>query len=95
MTLNRTDVEKVAHLARLAISEEDTPQYVHDLSNILNLVNQMNAADTANVVPMAHPLDAVQRMRSDEVTEVDQRNHFQRGAPLVEAGLYLVPKVLE
>ena len=55
----------------------------------------MNAVDTSGVTPMAHPLDAVQRLREDAVTESDQREHFQQVAPAVEAGLYLVPKVIE
>ena len=61
----------------------------------MQFVEQMNTVDTSGVVPMAHPLDAHQRLRPDEVTETDQRELFQAGAPLVEAGLYLVPKVIE
>lgn len=95
MSLERADVEKIAHLARLAIREEDIPEYVSNLSNILDLVEQMNAVDTADVGPMAHPMDAVQRLREDVVTETDQRELFQTIAPQVEAGLYLVPKVIE
>jgi len=95
MALDRKDVENIAHLARLAITEADIPHYAHNLSDILTLVEQMNAVDTAGVAPMAHPLDAVQRLREDEVTESDQREHFQQHAPSVEAGLYLVPKVIE
>lgn len=95
MTLERQDVEKIAHLARLAIREEDIPDYARDLSNILELVEQMNTADTGDVSPMAHPLDAVQRLREDEVTETDRRERFQELAPEVEAGVYLVPKVIE
>lgn len=95
MSLDKGKVEKVAHLARLAINEEDIPQYVRDLSDILDLVSQMNAAGTTGVTPMAHPLDDVQRMRPDEITEVNQRRHLQRTAPLSEGGLYLVPKVIE
>lgn len=95
MALDRTDVEKIAHLARLATEENELPGYVDDLSNILKLVEQMDAADTSNVQPMAHPLDMVQRLRDDEVTEQNQRDHFQEIAPQVESGLYLVPKVIE
>lgn len=95
MALERKDVENIAHLARLAISEADIPEYAHNLSNILALVEQMSAVDTTGVDPMAHPLDAVQRLREDAVTETDQRDHFQAIAPAVEAGLYLVPKVIE
>lgn len=95
MSLTRKDVEKIAHLARLAVSEDDIPKYATNLSNILGLVAQMNAIDTAKIEPMAHPFDASQRLRPDVVTEPNERVHFQQIAPQVEAGLYLVPKVIE
>jgi len=95
MSLTKQDVENIAHLARLAIDDADIPNYANNLSNILELVEQMSAIDTTDVEPMAHPLDAVQRLRNDEVTEQNQREHFQQVAPLTEAGLYLVPKVIE
>jgi len=95
MSLSRDDVEKIAHLARLAISEEDIPDYASDLSNILGLVDQMDAVDTDAVTPMAHPLDMAQRLRPDAVTETDQRDQFQKNSPSVEDGLFLVPQVLE
>lgn len=95
MSLSRDDVKKIAHLARLAISEEDIADYASDLSNILGLVDQMEAVDTAAVSPMAHPLDMAQRLRPDVVTEVDQRDHFQQNAPSVKNGLFLVPRVIE
>jgi aspartyl-tRNA(Asn)/glutamyl-tRNA(Gln) amidotransferase subunit C len=96
VSLTRHDVENIAHLARLAISEAQLPVYVDSLSKILSLVEQLDAADTATVEPMAHPLaDQVQRMRPDEVLDVEQREKYQRNAPRVEAGLYLVPKVIE
>lgn len=95
MSLDKSDVEKIAHLARLAINEADIPGYADNLSNILEMVEQMNAVDTAEVTPMAHPLDAVQPLREDRVTETDQRERFQAQAPSVEDGLYLVPRVVE
>lgn len=95
MSLNKSDVEKIAHLARLSIQEDDIPDYARDLNNILNLVEQMSAVDTQNITPMAHPLDAHQRLRPDSVTEVDQREAFQAIAPKTEAGVYLVPQVIE
>ncbi len=95
MSVDQSDITKVALLARLKIDEADVPQYVDNLSNILGLVEQMSEVDTDNVAPMAHPLDAAQRLRADEVTEVDQRERFQALAPQVESGLYLVPKVIE
>ena len=95
MSLDKNDVEKIAHLARLAIAEDDIPGYAGSLSSILELVEQMDAVDTENVTPMAHPQDAFQRLREDIVTEVNQREHFQEIAPDVERGLYLVPQVIE
>ncbi|WP_299180883.1 Asp-tRNA(Asn)/Glu-tRNA(Gln) amidotransferase subunit GatC [uncultured Neptuniibacter sp.] len=95
MSLDRSDVDKIAHLARLQIEEQDAPEYAQNLSNILELVDQMQAVDTTDVAPMAHPLDAVQRLRSDNVTEENQREQLQSVAPAVENGLFLVPKVIE
>lgn len=96
MSLTREDVEKIAHLARIALKEDAIPLYVHTLSDILTFITQMNSMDTTNVVPLAHPFDTTTvRLRSDVVTEINQRDHFQTVAPQVEAGLYLVPKVIE
>ncbi len=95
MSVDQSDISKVALLARLKIDEADVPQYVDNLSNILSLVEQMSEVNTDDVVAMAHPLDAAQRLRADEVTETDQRGSFQALAPQVESGLYLVPKVIE
>ena len=95
MSLGSAEVAKIAHLARLAISEADIPSYARNLSSILELVAQMNAVDTTGVEPLAHPLEMAQRLRPDAVSESDQRERFQAIAPRVEAGLYLVPKVIE
>lgn len=96
MSLSRTDVEAIAHLARLAITENEAPVYADSLSKILNFVEQLNAADVSAVAPMAHPLAGqVQRLRADVVTAIDEHEKFQRNAGKVEAGLYLVPKVIE
>lgn len=95
MSLGPAEVAKIAHLARLAIAESDVPAYARNLSSILELVARMDAVDTTGVEPLAHPLDMVQRLRADEVTEVDRRDDFQSLAPQVEAGLYLVPRVIE
>lgn len=95
MSLSNDEVEKIAFLARLQIDANDIPRYAQDLSGILALVEQMEAIDTADVEPMAHPQDIAQRLRDDEVTETDQRDKFQEIAPLTESGLYLVPKVLD
>ena len=95
MSLQKEDVEKIAHLARLAIDEADIPDYARNLSNILELVEHMDAVDTEAVTPMAHPLDMPQRLRDDVVSEENQRERFQKIAPQVENGLYLVPQVIE
>ena len=95
MSLCNDDVNKIAHLARLAIDPQDVDQYTQNLSSILDLIAQMNTLNTDQVNPMAHPLDQVQRLRPDLITEVDQRELFQAIAPQIEAGLYLVPKVIE
>ena len=95
MSLKNEDVKNIAHLARLAISEDAIEDYAHDLSRILDLVDQMNQVDTDDVQPMAHPMDVAQRLRPDEVTETNQRDKFQAIAPDVEAGLYRVPQVIE
>jgi aspartyl-tRNA(Asn)/glutamyl-tRNA(Gln) amidotransferase subunit C len=95
MGLLRSDVEKIAHLARLAVGPEQTARYTHDLSSILDLVAQMDAGDTKGVEPMAHPLHMTQRLRPDFPGEPNRRELFQAIAPLTEDGLYLVPKVIE
>jgi aspartyl-tRNA(Asn)/glutamyl-tRNA(Gln) amidotransferase subunit C len=95
MAMTATEVRKVATLARLAMTEESVEAYARSLSSILDLVAQMEAVDTDGVAPMAHPLDMVQRLREDVVTETNQREAYQAVAPETENGLYLVPKVLE
>jgi aspartyl-tRNA(Asn)/glutamyl-tRNA(Gln) amidotransferase subunit C len=95
MSLSNDEVEKIAYLARLQIDAGDIAQYAQDLSGILALVEQMEVVDTTGVGPMAHPQDVTQRLRDDEVTETNQRDKFQKIAPLTESGLYLVPKVLD
>lgn len=95
MALERAEVEKIAWLARIRIDEADVPRYTEQLSGILEFVAQMNAVDTAGVEALAHPMDLSLRLREDEVSEPNQREHLQSGAPRVEAGLYLVPKVID
>jgi len=96
MSLTDADVKNIAKLARLELTDAQLPVYVDSLSKIFDFVAQLNAADTASVEPMAHPLaDQVQRMRPDEVLDSDQHAKYQRNAPRVEADLYLVPKVIE
>jgi len=95
MSLARDDVEKIAHLARLAVDEDELDSVAAGLSDILQMVEQMSAVDTEGVTPMAHPLHMVQPLRPDQVTEENQRELFQSIAPQTEDGLYLVPKVIE
>lgn len=95
MALERSEVEKIAHLARLGLDEKEIPRTIETLNNILELVDHMQAVDTDSIEPLAHPMDAVQRLRADVVTEENHRDDYQRIAPAVEAGLYLVPKVIE
>ena len=95
MSLDTDDIKAIAKLARLKIDEADVPSYATNLSNILDLVEQMNSVDTEGVIPMSHPLDVVQRLREDVVTETSQRDEFQKVAPATQDGLYLVPKVIE
>ena len=95
MSLSNDDVAKIAHLARLAVDPADAESLGRELSSILDLVAQMDAADTGDVTPMAHPLDMPQRLRPDRVTEENRREAYQAGAPAVENGLFLVPKVIE
>ena len=95
MSLTTEEVKKIAYLARLGIVEKDVETYAKDLSSILDLMTQMSETNTDAVKPMAHPMDQIQRLRADSVTETNQREHFQTIAPQVESGLYLVPKVID
>lgn len=95
MALQRSDVEKIAHLARLGLDEGDIPHTLDALNSILGLVDLMQAVDTQGIEPLAHPLEASQRLRADQVTETNQRDAYQAIAPSVESGLYLVPQVIE
>lgn len=95
MSLTPEEVRAVAHLARLALNDDDVPRYAAELSNILDMVEELDKAPTDGVTPMAHPLDLSQRLRTDAVAESDQRELFQAIAPAVEGGHYLVPPVIE
>lgn len=95
MSLSIEQIKKIAHLARLNLADKDMQNYVMQLGRILDFIEQMNQVDTTAIEPLAHPLDLSQRLREDEVVETDKRDKYQRIAPQVEAGLYLVPKVIE
>jgi aspartyl-tRNA(Asn)/glutamyl-tRNA(Gln) amidotransferase subunit C len=95
MSLSLTDVEKVARLARLAMTEQELLAAQAQLNNIFGLIAEMQAVDTTGITPMSHAQDVAQRLREDKVTEANQREAFQAIAPQVEQGLYLVPQVIE
>jgi aspartyl-tRNA(Asn)/glutamyl-tRNA(Gln) amidotransferase subunit C len=104
MALNITDIKRIAHLARLEINEQEAAATLTKLSGILGLIEQMQAVDTVGITPMSHSQDVVQRLREDEVTQINQREEFQKNAPAIgngsnepatQDGLYLVPQVIE
>ena len=96
MSLTPNQIQTIAGLARLALRPDEIPVYAESLGRILDMVGQLEQADTARVEPMAHPLTGqVQRLREDVITSGNERDLYQRNAPQVDAGLYLVPKVIE
>ena len=95
VSLDKVTLQHIAMLARLKLTEEEYAESVEKLSKIVDFVDQLSRADTQDVVPMAHPLDATQRLRPDVVTESDNRDLYQENAAAVADGLYLVPKVIE
>jgi aspartyl-tRNA(Asn)/glutamyl-tRNA(Gln) amidotransferase subunit C len=95
MALSTEDIKKIAHLARIEVSDSDATATLTKLTGILGLIEQMQAVNTDGIVPMSHSQDVVQRLREDKVTKTNQREEFQAIAPLTDAGLYLVPKVIE
>lgn len=95
MSVEQSEIEKIARLARIRIEHNDVPEVAARINAILSMVDTMQSIDTSGVEPMANPLDACQRLRADEVTESDQRERFQAIAPQAENGLYLVPRVIE
>ncbi len=95
MAIDKEDVKKVAHLARIGINEKEMTQFTEDLAGVFVLVDSMDKIDTSEVGPLAHPMDIVQRLREDCVTEANERELLQKNAPSTEAGLYLVPQVIE
>jgi len=95
MALEQSDVEKIAQLARLTVDSNEAQEVTKRISSILELIDQMQSVDTKNVDPLAHPFEAIQRLRPDVVTETDQRDYLQKLAPATQDGLYLVPKVIE
>ncbi|SDF85460.1 Asp-tRNA(Asn)/Glu-tRNA(Gln) amidotransferase subunit GatC [Paraburkholderia phenazinium] len=99
MALTLTDVKRIAHLARLELADTEAEHTLVQLNDFFGLVEQMQAVDTKGIQPLAHPIEQIEdvalRLREDAVTEIVQRDEFQRPAPAVQDGLYLVPKVIE
>ncbi len=95
MSLTHQQLQQVAHLARLQLDEAELPAFQDQLNNILEMVNRLQSIDTQGMEPMAHPLDLVQPLRTDSITEVNQRDSLQSIAPATAEGLYLVPRVIE
>jgi len=95
VSLSKDQVEHIATLARLRLAADEFDDAREKLSKIVDFVDQLQAVDTDGIEPMAHPLDMVQRLRADDVTECDERNRIQENAPEVEEGYYLVPRVIE
>lgn len=95
MSLTVDDIGKIAHLARLGVTDEDKQRYTDSLNSILGLIDDLQAVDTTGIEPLAHAFDVVQPLREDVVTEHNRRDAYQQIAPVTEAGLYLVPKVIE
>ncbi len=95
MAIKQDEIEKIAELARIHIDHHQIGEVTQRITEILNMVDQLQAVDTRGIEPMANPLDATQRLRIDEVTEINRRDAFQAIAPAVENGLYIVPQVIE
>lgn len=95
MTVSKSDVQTIAALAQLDVDEHTLKNYAHELSNIMDMIRELKEIDTHSIEPMPHPQDIELRLRTDQVTEVTQRDELQAIAPQTADGLYLVPKVLE
>lgn len=100
MSLSLTDIARLSKLAQLDLDEQQSADALAKLNSIFALVEQMKTVDTAGVEPLSHPIAAWQnglalRLRDDDVSESNQRDAYQKPAPLTQDGLYLVPKVIE
>ena len=95
MTFDKSEVSKIAELARLEVTDEEIDDIESRITEILLLIDQMQSVDTDSIVPMSHPLDGKQILRSDTVSEENKRDELQKLAPKVENGFFLVPKVIE
>lgn len=95
MSVSESDIETVARLARIRVDADQLGEVTQSITDILGMVDQMKAVDTSEVEPMGNPHDALQRLRNDEVTEINSREALMANAPAQEDGLFLVPKVIE
>lgn len=95
MSIEKGDIEKLSRLARINVSNDVADIVTDRVNDVLSMVDQLQAIDTTNVEPMAHPQDATQRLRADEITESNQRQVLMSNAPAQEDGLFLVPKVID
>ncbi len=95
MSVDANDIEKVATLARIQITDDQIPEVTNSINTVLGLIDKMQAVDTSSVEPLANPHDALQTLRADEVTAVNERDKLMSNAPATEDGLFLVPKVIE
>lgn len=95
MSIEKSDIEKLSHLARINVSDNIADLVTERINGVLEMVDELQSMDTTNVEPMAHPQDAVQRLRADKVDEPDQRSLLMKNAPAQEDGLFLVPKVID
>ncbi|MDA7755466.1 Asp-tRNA(Asn)/Glu-tRNA(Gln) amidotransferase subunit GatC [Pseudomonadales bacterium] len=95
MEIDNEVILNIAELAQLEVKDEMISQYADKMTAMLNLIEEMQSVNTDNIEPVSNPLDAVQTMREDKVTEKDLRDEYQAIAPEVDSGLYLVPRVVE
>jgi aspartyl-tRNA(Asn)/glutamyl-tRNA(Gln) amidotransferase subunit C len=95
MSLSLLDVKRIAQLARIEVTDAQAEQVLTQLQGVFSLIEELQSVDTQGIEPMSHAQDVTLRLREDQVTETDTRERFQAIAPRVDAGLYLVPKVIE
>lgn len=95
MSVTKEEIKKIAHLSRIGVNYAQIERLDHDLNHILEMISKMDSVDTTSIEPLAHPMDTTQPQREDVVSETNQRELFQRIAPQVHSGLYIVPKVIE
>jgi aspartyl-tRNA(Asn)/glutamyl-tRNA(Gln) amidotransferase subunit C len=95
MSLSLLDVKRIAQLASIEVTDAQAEQVLAQLQGVFALIEELQSVDTQGIEPMSHAQDVTLRLREDQVTETDNRERFQAIAPRVDAGLYLVPKVIE